>query len=244
MIRLEECESEFGSITIFKRTDTGGLLYDQNGCCQSETDGSGVSLASYVHAIYGLIEQTKAHNILMIGCGGGTLGTMLFRAGYRVTIVDINPTSFALARRHFDLPSEIACQVADGSDYLLSETTVYDVIVLDAFHGDRIPAHLQSLIFFERARSRLHGHGCLLANVHIADDRDTAADRLARCMAKIWSDVRLLDAPGYDNRNAIVVAGKVRKFVPPKLSIEPSGFAAAIGLELDTMHFRSWQEHG
>ena len=37
----------------------------------------------------------------MIGCGGGTLRTMLTRAGQQVSIVEINPVSFTLAKRYF-----------------------------------------------------------------------------------------------------------------------------------------------
>jgi 2-polyprenyl-3-methyl-5-hydroxy-6-metoxy-1,4-benzoquinol methylase len=35
----------------------------------------------------------------MIGCGGGTLATMLLSAGVRVTVVDINSLSFSIARK-------------------------------------------------------------------------------------------------------------------------------------------------
>ena len=35
----------------------------------------------------------------MIGCGGGSLATMLDKTGVRVTIVDINPTAFFTAQR-------------------------------------------------------------------------------------------------------------------------------------------------
>ncbi|HTW36784.1 MAG TPA: fused MFS/spermidine synthase [Rhizomicrobium sp.] len=240
MIRLEDCETRFGAITIFKRRQTGAFVYDQNGSCQSEADCNGVSLASYVHAIYGLIRQTEARDILMIGCGGGTLGTMLFRVGLKVSIVDVNRAAFTLARRYFGLPDEIACHVADGSDYLQSEPHIYDAIVLDAFHGDRIPAHLQSLSFFQRVRSRLGRHGCLFANVHVTDDQDYAPDRIAECMAGAWADVRILDSLGWYGRNAIVAAGNVQRLVPPELCIEPLGHAGEISRELDTMRFRSW----
>ena len=239
MILLEDCETDFGAITIFKRRRTGALIYDESGTCQSEMDSNGVSLASYIHAIYGLIQQTEARKILMIGCGGGTLGTMLFRAGLNVTIVDINPAAFALARRYFELPDEIVCYVADGSDHLLSKTGIYDAIVLDAFHGDRIPAHLQSLAFFQRVRSRLSRRGCLFANIHVQDDQDNAPDRLAQCMANAWPHVRILDSLGWCNRNAIIMAGDVQRLEPPELCVEPLELSGEISQELDTMRFRS-----
>jgi 2-polyprenyl-3-methyl-5-hydroxy-6-metoxy-1,4-benzoquinol methylase len=48
-------------------------------------------LAAYVHALFGLLVQIPVHETLMIGCGGGTLGTMLAKMGRSVTVVDINP---------------------------------------------------------------------------------------------------------------------------------------------------------
>lgn len=61
--------------------------------------------------------------MLLIGCGGGTLGTMLTRAGKSLTIVDINPQSIALARRYFSLPHQITCHVEDGAAFLTRTST-------------------------------------------------------------------------------------------------------------------------
>jgi len=44
MIKLDTVESEFGTITVFKKKSASTITYEQGGCCQSEADGSGVSL--------------------------------------------------------------------------------------------------------------------------------------------------------------------------------------------------------
>src|SRR5659263_249568 len=90
MIRIAERNSRFGVITIFQAKRTGSLIYSQGGFFQSEADCNGISLASYIHAIYGLLYQAESQNILMIGCGGGTLATMLSKEGRDVTVVDVN----------------------------------------------------------------------------------------------------------------------------------------------------------
>jgi spermidine synthase len=117
MILLEVIESEFGTINIVQKRDSGVVTYMQGGCCQSEADQNGVSLAAYIHALYGLLFQAKARKILLIGCGGGTLATMLSRACCKVTIVDVNPISFALARQYFDLPPTVECHAAMESPF-------------------------------------------------------------------------------------------------------------------------------
>ena len=81
MITLAKTCTAFGEIAILQSRLKGSRIYCQEDWFQSEADRNGVSLAGYVHAIFGLIAQTIAREVLMIGCGGGTLGTMLSRAG-------------------------------------------------------------------------------------------------------------------------------------------------------------------
>jgi spermidine synthase len=166
MIKIDTVETDFGTINVFKRRLTGAVTYEQGGCHQSEADGNGVSLASYIHAIFGLIYQSKAQKILLIGCGGGTLATMLSRLGKNVTVVDVNPASFALARQYFCLPKSVHCEVADGKSFLRTNMQVYDAVVIDAYQGHRIPTHLKSFAFYNLIRGRLSQRGVLLANVY------------------------------------------------------------------------------
>ena len=241
MIRIAERKSHLGVITIFQAKRTGSLIYSQGGFIQSEADRDGISLASYIHAIYGLLYQAGSQNILMIGCAGGTLATMLCKKDRDVTVVDVNPQAFLLAQKYFGLPSGVTCRVADGCEFLLSDARVYDAIIIDAFAGDRIPAHVRSSAFLRLARTRLNRRGCLFVNVHVMHDLDNAPDRMSATMAKVWPHVRLLDAQGYTNRNAIVMAGAVLRLKKPVLHMRPQISADEIDAELKTMQFRSWR---
>lgn len=241
MILLDIVESEFGTINIIKRRSNGAVAYLQGECCQSEADSNGTSLASYVHALFGLLSQADARKILLIGCGGGTLATMLTRAHRKVTIVDVNPTSFVLARQYFELPESVECHVGDGKSFLRSDLSVYDAIVLDAFHGDRIPPHLQSLRFFGLIRDRLAQRGAVFTNVHVKHDLDGLPDRIASDMSNVWSNVRLLDSEGFLGRNAIVMAGVVAQLRTPYVILPPETDANAIDKELATMKYRAWR---
>jgi spermidine synthase len=176
----------------------------------------------------------------LVGGGGGTLATMLVRAGCNVTIVDINPASFELAKRHFGLPDCVACHVGDGKSFLRSDTASYDAIVLDAFQGDRIPSHLQSLRFFRLVHDRLAERGAVFANVHVKHDLDFYADRFAHGMTKVWKNVRLLDSEGVLGRNAIVMAGDVSHLRAPYMLVPPTSDANRIDKALAAMRFRAW----
>ena len=242
MISLGTRENEFGLIEILQYQANGLLLYMQGGHFQSETDGNGISLAPYIHSIYGLLTQAKARNVLMIGCGGGSLGTMLTKAAVNVTIVDKNPAAFELAREYFHLPRAVACHIADGKEFLLRTKDRYDAIVLDAFDGDQIPPHLQTAKFFQLVDSRLHRtHGCLFSNLHALHDLDKGPDQYAATARRAWNNVRLLDTQGVVRRNALLIAGDVASLQKPTILMPPSICREEIALDLSQMMFRPWR---
>ena len=238
MITVAERKSRFGAITILKRRATGSLLYVQGDSFQSEADENGISLVGYIHAIFGLIRQANAKSVLMIGCGGGTLATMLARIGCTLTVVDIDPHAFLLARRYFRFPENVTCRVADGCQYLLSEHGAFDAVVLDAFRGGFMPDHLTSSAFFALVRPRLTASGSIFVNVHVESDLDDAPDRVAAAMASAWPSMRILDREGQPHRNAIVMAGAVSALERPVLQMRPAIEPGEIIAELDAMKFR------
>ena len=241
MILLAAIETELGTIKVAQERLSGSLVYLQGGCYQSEADPNGISLAPYVHAIYGLILQKMARNVLMIGCGGGTLATMLANADHDVVIVDINRASFFVARKYFKLPATVACHVSDGKSFLRRPETLtsYDAIVMDAYHGDRVPEHLVSRKFFDLVRKRLSADGTVFVNVHLFGDLDRRADRVAECMENFWDDIRILDSDGPFDRSAIVMGGAVRNLGAPTVTIRPAIGAEALEQEVRAMKFRS-----
>lgn len=240
MITIAKHKDELGEIKVLKHRAKGSLFYVQGGCYQTETDGYGISLASYIHAIFGLLAQAKARDVLMIGCAGGSLGTMLTKASMPITIVDKNPTSFQIAREYFGLSGTVDCHVADGREFLRASPRRYDAIVLDAYDGDNIPPHLRTLEFLELVESRLdQSRGCLFANIQVMHDLDRAADIYAAAARLTWNNVRLLDTRGVIGRNALVLAGNVRGLQKPDLLMPPQWDHEEIALDLGYMEFRA-----
>jgi spermidine synthase len=218
---------------------TGGVSYWQGVDNQSLADCNGVSLADYIHAMYGFIRQAKARHALLIGCGGGTLATMLHSARVYVTMIDNDPASFAIARTYFCLPHAVQCHVADGVRFLKVNTTRYDAIVLDAYNGGAIPKPFLTTAFFARARARLTRAGIFLANITAKDDADRTPDRIARLMQTAFGDtVKLHDADGYLDRNVVAVAGATRRLKPPRLLLKPRRRARSIARNLRELDFR------
>jgi len=221
MATIHRQHTEHGEITILRSRDTGSCIYSQGGSYQSEADPRGVSLASYIHAMHPLIVQSAAKSVVLIGCGGGTLATMLTSIDIPVSVVDVNPTSVDLARQYFALPAAVSFHLGDGDAFLNETDAAFDAIVVDAYIGNMIPSHLRSKSFFETARKRLAPHGVVLFNMHVAHDIDTGADMVGAAMMLAGLPVRILDAPCVLNRNTIVVGGAVSGLEEPRLTMPP-----------------------
>src|ERR1700722_18369215 len=217
----------------------GSVSYWQEEYHQSASDARGVSTADYIHAMYSFLRQAGAQDVLMIGCGGGTLATMLHSAGVRVTVVDINSLSFDIARKYFHLADRIECRTADGLAYLKKHRHRHDALVLDAFGASGMSEKFQPPAFFRLAKSRLEARDSLfLMNVIAEDDDDPLPDDLVRLLRKQWARVRLLDTDGWVDRNAVIAAGAVTRLKRPKLLLPPRPGAAKLRRELAVLKFR------
>ena len=226
-----------GPVTVRVDPANGARVYDQDGCCQSEADGRGISHAPYVHAMFGLARQMPALDWLMIGCGGGTLATMLCRAGRRVAAVDVNPEAIRVARRHFAMDPAVACFVADGLDWLAGTRRTFGGIAVDAFAGHRIPDHLLSPRFFAALAGHLAPGGAVLMNVYEATAQCRLADGVAIGLRAAGLPVRMLEQDDASGRNVVVLGGAVQGLVKPALLMPPAGADASLARDLDRMRF-------
>jgi SAM-dependent methyltransferase len=239
-VSLPGQDPRYAGLVIEQNNASGGVTYWRDCNNQSSCDRDGVSLADYIHAIFGFLRQAGCRDVLMIGCGGGTLATMLHRSGVRVVVVDIDAMSFEIARGYFHMPAEVECHAADGAPFLRRHAQRYDAIVVDAFADGVIPAQLRTPAFFALAKRRLRARNALLLlNVIVASDSDRTPDRLARTMRTAWRNVRLLDSDGWLDRNAIVAAGAVAKLKRPKLLMPPKRGARAVAKGLSELEFRA-----
>jgi cyclopropane fatty-acyl-phospholipid synthase-like methyltransferase len=224
---------------IIQDRNSGKVSYWQKEYHQSAADAHGVSTADYIHAMYFFLMQSGARDVLMIGCGGGTLATMLARSQVAVTVVDLHKMSFDIARKFFHLPDAVACHVADGIQYLKTNRRRHDAIVLDAFGEGGMPAAFMEPAFFRLAHSRLKPRNSLfLMNVIVDDDDDRTPDILVRAMRGPWGRVRLLDTDGWVDRNAVIAAGAVTNLKKPKVLMPPRPGSAKLERQLDILDWR------
>ncbi len=229
--------ASLGLIKVRRDERTGALMYQQRGGNQSAVDAGGVSLDTYIHALFGLTMQTGACNVLMIGCAGGTLATMLQRVGLQVTAVDIDNASFTLARQHFGMPRAVRCHVGDGLAFMQRTRAKFDVVIVDAFIGEKVPPQFTGDAFCAAAKRCLSKTGAIFVNVCLDGRADRTADAIALTLKRNGWPTRLLDEPG-PQRNAIVLAGRVRALTRPKFLMRPQVRPGYIIRALKAMRYR------
>lgn len=202
---LEQFDTRFGIIRVTRSAD-GVMAYYQNGCFHSQSNKDGTSVCAYVHVINEIIRQSYARNVLIIGCAGGTLATMLRRLHCKVTVVDINYRAFAIARKYFKLPEDVRCIRRDGIAYLRTTRKDYDAIVVDVFGSNNdVPRLFTTEGFFRDVQKVLSTSGIMIMNVITANDRDRRADIIARNAEAVGMDMTMFDWPGQKDRNSILV---------------------------------------
>ncbi len=237
MMKPRTQRSPLGLIRIAREKTTGALIFAQAGGRQSSIDAQGVSIEVYIHALLSLVMQTRAKKVLMIGCAGGTLATMLHHMGVRVSVVDIDPQTFIIAQKHFGMPRSVRCIAGDGLAYMQRTRAKFDAVIVDAFIGEKVPPQFMGDAFCAAAKRVTNNKGMVFVNVCLDSVRDTTADDLAERMKSHGWRTRLLDEPG-PMRNAIVVAGPVKHIRRPRLLMAPERHAKRIARALNVMHFR------
>ena len=120
------------------------------------------------NTLLALAFNPRAQSFLILGLGGGSIPHMLLAAlpGATVDAVEIDPEIPELARRFFQLAPSPRFQVyvEDAADYLARCTRQYDVIMLDAYVGDLLPAQCTTRAFFADAHRLLAEDGLLVIN--------------------------------------------------------------------------------
>jgi hypothetical protein len=61
-------------------------------------------------------------------------------------------------------------------------------------------------------------------------------------LKRVWRQVRLLDSEGFENRNAIAMAGTVGNLKRPRLRMKPTTGARTLRKELSELSFRALRE--
>lgn len=161
--------------------------------------------ADYTRTMMGFLALGRPPmRIAMIGLGGGSLAKFCYRElpNTRIDVVEINPHVIAL-RDEFHVPPDdrrFHVHLDDGARFIQHSKNRYDVLLVDAYTRDGIPAQLTTQRFYDSCRKVLGDTGILVSNLCC----DDAHVHVARIQASFGGPVFSLEEP--DTENLIVFA--------------------------------------
>jgi spermidine synthase len=173
--QIARIETEFNDIFITKRRHLLTMSFQLKGWDYTESvtnlrdpDDLPVHYTRFMPVALAYPEAPA--RILMIGLGGGSISTYLGRAMPDVTIdtVEIDAGVINAAKRYFGIleTPKVKYLAADGRVFLNRNKQLYDVILVDAFHGGYVPFHLLTKEFYTLLKQRLAPGGAAAFNVH------------------------------------------------------------------------------
>ncbi|MBI3221495.1 MAG: transferase [Nitrosomonadales bacterium] len=166
-----------------------------------------------------LLLAPSPQHIAMIGLGGGSLAKYCYRhlPDSDITVVEINPAVIAL-RNEFAIPADDArlrVLLGDGAAWVADASTRPDVLIVDGFDADGLPAQLCSQRFYDDCYTLLADNAVMVANLwHGYPQHD---EFLARISNSFSGNMLIVDAE--DGYNNIVFAVKSTAFPPSASTI-------------------------
>ena len=124
-------------------------------------------------ALSSLYAVPKPQKILVLGLGGGTLikALMDLLPQAKIDVVEINDAIFEVAKEYFSFKPNVNTSVviSDGYEFVKKQAQdpalkKYDLIILDAFDKDYIPAQFLSKEFVHMVHSIVAAKGVVVVN--------------------------------------------------------------------------------
>ncbi|WP_449466790.1 spermine/spermidine synthase domain-containing protein [Stenotrophomonas humi] len=151
-----------------------------------------------------LLFNPRPPRIGIVGLGGGAQAKFCHRhlAHSRIEAVESDPRVLAL-RSAFRIPPDdarLSVECADGAAWLRARPNSFDLLLIDAYDVDGIPAALSSQAFHDSCAAALTPNGVMTSNLY-ATDTERYLTRMQRAFA---GQVCMLAEPAQDN--AVVFA--------------------------------------
>ena len=216
-----------GEIRILEDASTGVRLYEEGGVSQSCVRAGGEADVAYVRLMAALLESGAS--ALLFGCGGGALASMLHRRGSRVTVVEVSPISFQLARTFFWMPTGIECITADMREFVCcSQRRTFDAIGIDVGGPDFSYEDTLEPATIARVGRVLRVGGRIAVNIscEVPDDPmpGRIADRLAAEGLEVWA---FTENPKTEELNVVILASARREQPTALVAIAGEGWSLA-----------------
>jgi hypothetical protein len=187
---LEEVDSKFsGKIRVISGF---GYKYIATGIL---TQSGGLVRDVWEPVIKTLNSQFSTLNsCLILGLAGGTIASMVAKSwhGIKITGVEIDPVMIRLGKKYLDLDKipNLKIIVADAQQYVLDLDLRLDLILVDMYIGDQLPAFIYSPKFLKRLR--LLSPHVIFNHLFYDDHKRQKAGELVEKLKQIFPSVTLM----------------------------------------------------
>ena len=108
-------------------------------------------------------------NVLLVGLGGASIPKFIQAhwPDVKLDIVEIDPDVVKVCQEWFEFKPAKSTRIItmDGRLYMKGTADTYDVILLDAYAGDRVPFHMTTKEFVGLVKARLKPGGVVATNI-------------------------------------------------------------------------------
>jgi spermidine synthase len=212
---IHEKTSRYNNIVV---TEDGKglrtLLFERGGSRQSVVkpgDPDHLELPYARVALVGLALCGEPRRILVVGLGGGTL-PMFLRKYYPSAVIDVaelDPDVVDVAKEFFGFREDerTRAHVGDGRRFIEEVRQPYDIIFLDAFGANSVPAHLATQEFLQAVRRALAPSGVVVSNIWPTHS-NPLYDAMVRTHQETFDELFILDVFGHVNKILLALPRK------------------------------------
>ncbi len=110
----------------------------------------------------------RGARILVLGLGGGDVVKLLknYQSEATIAAVELEREVVTVAREYFGISAgpKLKIVVADAKKYMAANNTNYDLVVVDLYNGDDVPALVTSETFLDHVANALSNKGKAIFN--------------------------------------------------------------------------------
>nr|MDJ0975186.1 fused MFS/spermidine synthase [Planctomycetota bacterium] len=151
-----------------------------------------------------------------VGLGGGLVSGTLAAYGIEVETIEVNPGLVDVMRERFGYDGVV--HVGDGRAVWRRLDRSYDFVVLDAFQGESLPAHLLTREAFVELHGMLEPGGVVCVHL-IGTPAHDAVAAVASTMRSVFAHVRAVRSGAGDELQDLFLFASTRTLEVPPLRV-------------------------
>jgi spermidine synthase len=192
--KIEEIESPFnGKIQVLGSIEGPRIFVDgvlQSGRLMRSVWSTGISRIKR--------ELKNADNVLILGLGAGSAAEVLNKhyPTAAITGLDIDPEMVNVGKKYLRLNSitNLKIVIDDAEDWVIKNakkksSKKFDLILIDLFHGERIPEKFYEEEFLNNVKKNLKKNGIVAFNHLYAFSDRPDASRLGSVLRKVFTKI-------------------------------------------------------